>query len=91
MRLGPVDDPGAAAAGLAAVAERLRPPGWWSPLEFLPWTGVCDLRAADDLVVATGADNATVLLDTFHWVRQPGGPDLDRLRSVPGPGWPTCS
>ncbi|MEZ5169096.1 MAG: TIM barrel protein [Acidimicrobiales bacterium] len=53
-------------------------------LEFLPWTGVATFAAADDLVVATGADNATVLLDTFHWVRQPGGPDLDRLRSVPG-------
>ena len=53
-------------------------------LEFLPWTGVPSFSAANDLVVASGADNATILLDTWHWVRQPGGPDLDALRSVPG-------
>ena len=53
-------------------------------LEFFPWSGVPTFAAANALCDDTGLDNATVLLDTFHWVRQPGGPDLDALRSVPG-------
>ena len=82
--LGPIDDTGAAAAGLASVAERAAEADMLIALEFLPWTGVPSLAAANELVLASGSDSATVLLDTFHWIRQPGGPDLDVLRSLPG-------
>ena len=82
--LGPIDDQGAAAEGLAMLAEVAAPADMVIALEFLPWTGVPSFSAANDLAVASGADNATILLDTWHWVRQPGGPDLDALRSVPG-------
>ncbi len=82
--LGPIDDLSAAADGLAMLAEQAATADMSIALEFLPWTGVPTFAAANDLVVASGAENATILLDAWHWVRQPGGPDLDLLRSVPG-------
>ena len=82
--LGPIDDRSAAADGLAMLAEVAATADMVIALEFLPWAGVPTFSAANDLVVASGADNATVLIDAWHWVRQPGGPDLDLLRSVPG-------
>lgn len=82
--LGPIEDHAAAAAGLAAIAARAAEADMVIALEFLPWTGVPSMAAANDLVLAAGEPNATILLDTFHWIRQPGGPDLDLLRSLPG-------
>lgn len=82
--LGPIDDEEAAIEGLGAIAARAAEADMVIALEFLPWTGVPTFAAANDLVIASGEPSATVLLDTFHWVRQPGGPDLDLLRSVPG-------
>jgi sugar phosphate isomerase/epimerase len=82
--LGPMEDHGAAADGLAALAQRAATADMIVALEFLPWTGVPTFAAANELVLNAGETNATVLLDTFHWIRQPGGPDLDTLRSVPG-------
>lgn len=82
--LGPIDDRAAAAEGLAAIAGRAAEADMVIALEFLPWTGVPTFAAANDLIEASGAANATVLLDTFHWIRQPGGPDLDALRAVRG-------
>ncbi|MEM7139898.1 MAG: sugar phosphate isomerase/epimerase [Actinomycetota bacterium] len=82
--LGPIDDHGAAAEGMASIASRAAEADMVIALEFLPWTGVPTMAAANDLVIAAGEPNATVLLDTFHWMRQPGGPDLDLLRSLPG-------
>ncbi|MDE0065896.1 MAG: sugar phosphate isomerase/epimerase [Acidimicrobiaceae bacterium] len=82
--LGPIEDQSAAADGLAMLAEVAATADMVIALEFLPWAGVPTFSAANDLVVASGAENATVLIDAWHWVRQPGGPDLDLLRSVPG-------
>ncbi len=82
--LGSVDDHGAAVAGLAVIAQRAAEADMSIALEFLPWTGLPTFAAANTMCVETGYHNATVLLDTWHWVRQPGGPDLDMLRSVPG-------
>ena len=82
--LGPIDDRAAAAEGLASIAARAAGADMIIALEFLPWTGVPSLGAADDLVREAGEPNVTVLLDTFHWVRQPCGADLDLLRSLPG-------
>ncbi|MFT5202114.1 MAG: sugar phosphate isomerase/epimerase [Candidatus Aldehydirespiratoraceae bacterium] len=82
--LGPIEDRGAAIEGLASIAAQAEAADMLIALEFLPWTGVPTFAAANDMCIETGQLNATVLLDTFHWVRQPGGPDLDLLRSVPG-------
>jgi sugar phosphate isomerase/epimerase len=52
-------------------------------VEFLPWSGIPDLATAWRLVEPLGPD-AGILLDTWHWVRQPGGPAVDLLRTIPG-------
>lgn len=52
-------------------------------VEFLPWSGIPDLATAWRLVEPLGPD-AGILLDTWHWVRQPGGPAVELLRSIPG-------
>ena len=82
--LGPIDDTSAATNGLAMLAEVAATADMVVALEFLPWTGVPTFSSANDLVVASGAHNATILIDAWHWVRQPGGPNLDLLRSIPG-------
>jgi sugar phosphate isomerase/epimerase len=82
--LGPIEDRSAAVEGLASIAARAAEADMVISLEFLPWTGVPTMAAANDLVIDTGEPSATVLLDTFHWIRQPGGPDIDLLRSMPG-------
>jgi sugar phosphate isomerase/epimerase len=52
-------------------------------VEFLPWTGIPDLATAWDLVEPLGA-GCGIVLDTWHWVRQPGGPAPDVLARIPG-------
>lgn len=63
----------------AAAAEA----GARACLEFLPWSGVPTLAAAWDLVAALSAD-AAIVLDAWHWQRQPGGPSPDLLAGIPG-------
>jgi sugar phosphate isomerase/epimerase len=82
--LGPIEDRAAAVEGLASIAARAAEADLVISLEFLPWTGVSTMAAANNLIIDAGEPNATILLDTFHWVRQPGGPDLELLRSLPG-------
>lgn len=76
-------DLSAAADGYAAIAERAERAGKVLGLEFLPWTGVPSLAVANQLCESAGP-SAGILLDAWHWVRQPGGPDLELLRSLPG-------
>jgi sugar phosphate isomerase/epimerase len=52
-------------------------------VEFLPWTGIPDLATAWDLVEPLGP-RCGIVLDTWHWVRQPGGPAPDVLARIPG-------
>jgi len=52
-------------------------------VEFLPWTAIPDLATAWSLVEPLGPV-AGILLDTWHWVRQPGGPAIDLLARIPG-------
>jgi sugar phosphate isomerase/epimerase len=52
-------------------------------LEFLPGTAVPDLSTAWSIVEPLGPD-AGILLDTWHWTRQPGGPAFDLLSTIPG-------
>jgi len=73
-----------ATSGFAALCAEVEPHGLKVSLEFLPWTGVPDLATAWRIVEGAGHDSGGILLDTWHWVRQPGGPDLELLRSIPG-------
>lgn len=68
---------------LAVVLEAARDAGARICVEFLPWSGIPDLATAWRLVEPLGPD-AGILLDTWHWVRQPGGPAVALLRSIPG-------
>ena len=81
--LNPEVDLVAAAEGYAAIAERAEAAGKVLGLEFLPWTGIPTLAAANEICADAGPA-AGILLDAWHWVRQPGGPDLELLRSLPG-------
>ena len=80
--LAPEVDLTAAAEGYAQIAARAEAGGKVLGLEFLPWTGIPTLAVANQLCEDAGPA-AGILLDTWHWVRQPGGPDLDLLRSLP--------
>jgi sugar phosphate isomerase/epimerase len=66
---------------LTVLAERVGRAGASVAVEFLPWTGLPNLAAAWDLVAPL--DAIGLVIDTWHWLRQPGGGDLDLLASVP--------
>ena len=51
-------------------------------LEFVPWTAIPSLAAAWDLVEPLGAETG-IVVDTWHWQRQPGGPDPGLLATIP--------
>jgi sugar phosphate isomerase/epimerase len=74
----------AAATGLAELAKMGRERGLDICIEWLPWTGLPDLKSAWKLVQDTGAENLGLVVDAWHWLRQPGGPDESTLRSIPG-------
>ncbi len=52
-------------------------------VEFLPWTGIADLATAWEIVQRADCDNSGIMIDTWHWYRQPGGPNADLLRQIP--------
>ena len=68
---------------LAVIVTEARQAGAKVVVEFLPWTGIPNLATAWALVEPLGPD-AGVLIDTWHWQRQPGGPNLPLLSSIPG-------
>jgi sugar phosphate isomerase/epimerase len=74
----------AAVRGLAKLGEMGRARGMKVCIEWLPWSGLPDIASAWRLVQAAGGDNLGLVLDTWHWLRQPGGPDEATLRSIPG-------
>jgi sugar phosphate isomerase/epimerase len=76
-----IDDLGLVQDNLARLVEAAASAGARVAVEFLPWTGLPTLAAAWALAEPTGAD---LTLDTWHWQRQPGGPALDLLASLPG-------
>jgi sugar phosphate isomerase/epimerase len=73
-----------AADGFATLCERARAHDIKVSLEFLPWYAVPDLATAWRIVREAGADNGGICLDFGHWHNQPGGPDFDLLRTIPG-------
>jgi sugar phosphate isomerase/epimerase len=79
-----IDSLDAASAGLAHLAQRAEERGLKVCIEWLPWSGLPDLKTAWKLVGGVGRDNVGLVVDTWHWLRQPGGPDFETLRQVPG-------
>jgi sugar phosphate isomerase/epimerase len=73
-----------AAEGFSTLCGLAADQGIGVCLEFLPWTGIPDISTAWQIVEQSGAPNGGILLDTWHWTRQPGGPNPDVLRQVPG-------
>ncbi len=78
-----VDDIDHARANLGRLVAAAADVGAQVCLEFLPWSGIPDLASAWSLVEPLGP-GAGILLDSWHWVRQPGGPAPDLLASIPG-------
>jgi sugar phosphate isomerase/epimerase len=72
-----------AQANLAVLVEQVSAAGAQVCVEFLPWSGIPSLAAAWELVEPLGIA-AGLLLDTWHWQRQPGGPDPALLAKIPG-------
>ncbi|KPM54479.1 xylose isomerase [Frankia sp. R43] len=71
------------AARLACLCDVAADQGLRISFEFLPWTVVPTLSAAARLLDAVNRDNLGLVLDLWHWFRQPGGPSEDVLRTVP--------
>ena len=82
--LEPDMDHGAAVEGLAELCGAVAPAGIQVCLEWLPWTAMPTIASAVELVEACGEPNAGLTFDTWHWMRQPGGPDLATLDRVDG-------
>ncbi|HEB89653.1 MAG TPA: sugar phosphate isomerase/epimerase [Deltaproteobacteria bacterium] len=74
----------AATRGLAELARMGHERGLDVCIEWLPWSGLPDLRSAWRLIQAADAENLGLVIDGWHWLRQPGGPDEETLRSIPG-------
>jgi len=72
-----------AAAGLAVLCDLAAERGVAISLEFLPFSGIPTIADAVRLVDAADRENLGFVLDTWHWFRQPGGPDVATLRSIP--------
>ncbi|MGZ4150479.1 MAG: sugar phosphate isomerase/epimerase family protein, partial [Actinomycetota bacterium] len=51
-------------------------------VEFLPWSAIPDLATAWELVEPLGP-GAGIVVDAWHWQRQPGGPAPEVLASIP--------
>jgi len=82
--LAPEMDFATAARGLSMLGKMAEDRGLRVCIEWLPWSALKDIKSAWKLVQAAGGENLGLVLDTWHWLRQPGGPDLDTLRSIPG-------
>lgn len=70
------------AEALAGVCDRAREHGLLVTLEYLPWSGIPDARAALELVERAGRTNLAVLVDTWHSFR--GATGAAQLRALPG-------
>jgi sugar phosphate isomerase/epimerase len=73
-----------AASGFAYACDLAARDGLRLAIEFLPWSAVPTLATAWAIVERAGRHNGGLVLDTWHWQRQPGGPDHETLRRIPG-------
>lgn len=79
-----LDSMDSAVEGLGYLSELAADRGLGVCIEWLPWTALADIKSAWKLVRDVGADNVGLVFDTWHWLRQPGGPDFETLRKIPG-------
>lgn len=52
-------------------------------MEFLPWTGIANLATAWEIIERADCENSGIMVDTWHWFRQPGGPNPGLLSQIP--------
>lgn len=71
-----------AAHALAGVAERAARHGLSVTLEFLPWSGIPDAKAALEIVRRAAHPGAQVMVDSWHHFR--GSCDSAQLCAIPG-------
>jgi sugar phosphate isomerase/epimerase len=67
---------------LDTLARRVASEGARVCVEFFAWSAITDLRIAWELVEPI--PDVGLILDTFHWQRQRGGPNVPLLASIPG-------
>jgi sugar phosphate isomerase/epimerase len=67
---------------LDALAQRVGQEGARVCVEFFAWSAITDLQVAWDLVEPLA--DVGLIVDTFHWHRQRGGPNVPLLSSIPG-------
>ncbi len=67
--------------GFAEFCDRAAESGLRVDLEFVPMWGVATLEDAWTIVRESGAENAGILLDMWHFFR--GEPDMELLRKLP--------
>lgn len=72
-----------ACEGLAVICDKAAALGLNISLEFIPFGGIPTLASAVRLVEAVDRPNLGIVLDVWHWVRQPGGPDYETLVQIP--------
>lgn len=75
-------DPARAQANLASLADVAVANDATVCLEYLPWTAISDLASAWELIEPLGPA-AGLTLDSWHWQRQPGGPNPGLLGAIP--------
>ncbi len=78
--LPPMDE---VAARLRTLGQVAADAGLGVNVEFLPWTGIADLATAWEIIQRADCDNVGIMVDTWHWFRQPGGPNPDLLGRIP--------
>ena len=69
--------------GLGHLCDLAADRGLRISLEFVPRSGVPELSSALVLMERTARENLGLVLDTWHWFHQRGGPSLAALRGVP--------
>lgn len=67
---------------LRAVCELANDYGLTVVTEFLPWSGIPTLASLANILAKVDCENAGIVLDAWHWQRQPGGPSPDVLRDL---------
>lgn len=77
-------DPESAAAALRAQAGRLADRGLLVALEAFPWSALGTVETAIDLVRRSGAANAGIMVDVWHFYNTGASPEL--LADLPGAG-----
>jgi sugar phosphate isomerase/epimerase len=67
-------------AGFSRLCRRAADHGLRIGLEFMPYSALKTLKRARQIVADSGADNAGLILDAWHWHRS--GADLDELLTL---------